>query len=252
MHRPACVGSATVGPEPMVWGSSPGTSEMASVSMRARARCLAQAAALDARQVPAHRVHLMNVGAAFEKTARQRRLGGEIEAGRRRRPKRRSSARQEHENQIAEARPTAARSRARSAASWLAASGVGWRASSRSKPFVVATVERSLHSHAERVDQSFDASAACRASGSAPRHATAIAAAALPTARTIRRPPSGKRGQMLRQDMWRDAPPKRRHHTSAFRRLRAVPVMAPSITLVVRSAECRTSTGCRAASAARR
>ena len=43
----------------------------------ARGRGLAQAPALDARDVPAHRVHLVDVGAAFEQPARQRRLGVE-------------------------------------------------------------------------------------------------------------------------------------------------------------------------------
>ena len=57
------VASGTVGPEPMVAGSSPGTSEMASVSMRAGVALL-QPPALDARDVPPHRVHLVDVGAA--------------------------------------------------------------------------------------------------------------------------------------------------------------------------------------------
>ena len=75
---PSVLGSATVGPEPMVAGSSPGTSEIASVSIGA-ARRLAQTAALDARDMAADRVHLVDIGAAFEEPARQGGLGGKIE-----------------------------------------------------------------------------------------------------------------------------------------------------------------------------
>ena len=94
------VGSGTVGPEPMVAGSSPGTSEMASVSMRRR-RGLAQPAALDARDVAAHGVHLVDVGAALEQPARQPGLVGEREAGGGRGPECGGAARQQHEHEVA-------------------------------------------------------------------------------------------------------------------------------------------------------
>ena len=66
-----------------------------------RSSGLAQAAALDARDVAAHRVHLVDVGAALEEPARQPGLGGEREAGGGRGPQRGGAARQQHQDEIA-------------------------------------------------------------------------------------------------------------------------------------------------------
>ena len=71
------VGSATVGPEAIDAGSSPGTSEMRSVTTRGRIGGGGEPAALDRREVLAHRVHLADVGAAGEQRAVDRLLVGE-------------------------------------------------------------------------------------------------------------------------------------------------------------------------------
>ena len=55
------VGSATVGPEAITAGSSPGTSEMSEADDRAGARRGGEPAALDRREVLAHAVHLADV-----------------------------------------------------------------------------------------------------------------------------------------------------------------------------------------------
>ena len=57
-HPRASVGSGTVGPEPITAGSSPGTSEIASVTTRAGCARARQPSALDAREMLAHRVDL--------------------------------------------------------------------------------------------------------------------------------------------------------------------------------------------------
>ncbi len=123
------VGSGTVGPEPITAGSSPGTSEIASVSTRAGCARLRQPSALDAREMLSHRVDLADVGAGAQQRPRHRLLVGERQSLRRRDPVGRRAARQQHQHQIV--RPGAvgqARAPARRPAS-PAASGIGWPAS---------------------------------------------------------------------------------------------------------------------------
>ena len=192
------VGSATVGPEPMVAGSSPGTSEMASVSIGA-ARGLAQAAALDARDVAAHRVHLVDVGAALEEAARQAGLGGE----RRGRPPAPPTAPRR--------RPTAAPARDRAAVAvghkrerrarprWtLASSGVGCRAET-----ISMTLGRDAGKRLRRAvrgrGEAGDAVEAPRARGSAPPPPPPWRRPPCRRRRRSSRPRSGGGGRWARQ-----------------------------------------------------
>ena len=98
------MGSGTVGPDPITAGSSPGTSEIASVTSRAGLMPLGQAAALDAREMLAHGVDLGDRRARCEQRAGQRLLLGEREARRRRDPVRGRAARHQHERQDRPAR----------------------------------------------------------------------------------------------------------------------------------------------------
>ena len=76
-HRARVVGSATVGPEPMTDGSSPGTSEISSVTTFARMRRGGEPPALDRGQVLAHAIHLGDVGAGFQQRLVDRLLVGQ-------------------------------------------------------------------------------------------------------------------------------------------------------------------------------
>ena len=111
-RRRASVGSGTVGPEPITAGSSPGTSEIASVTTRAGCARARQPAALDAREMLAHRVDLADVGARAQQRPRHRLLVGERESGGRRDPVRRCAARQQHQHQIVRVRAIGERERA--------------------------------------------------------------------------------------------------------------------------------------------
>ncbi len=79
----------------MTAGSSPGTSEIAKVRTRGRRGGGGEAAALDRREVLAHRVDLADRRAAAQECARHRLLVGQGEPRRRQREERRSAARDE-------------------------------------------------------------------------------------------------------------------------------------------------------------
>ena len=99
-HRPASSGSGTVGPEPITAGSSPGTSEIASVTSRGRCGARGEPAALDAREMLAHGVDLADRGAGAQQCPRHRLLLRQRQARGRRDPVGRGAARQQHQHQV--------------------------------------------------------------------------------------------------------------------------------------------------------
>ena len=107
------VGSATVGPEPMTEGSSPGTSEMTKVTTRAGRGGGGEPAALDGREMLAHAIHLRDRRAAFEQRPVDLLLVGEGQAGGGERQQRRGAARDQAEHEIIGREPAHRRQDAR-------------------------------------------------------------------------------------------------------------------------------------------
>ena len=126
------VGSATVGPEPMTEGSSPGTSEMTRVTTRAGAAAAASRPPLMAERCLRTQFISVDRRPGFEQRPVDLLLVGEGQAGRRPAPaaprRRPRSGRARDRRRVSP--PTAARMRAAAAAP--AASGTGWEASTTS------------------------------------------------------------------------------------------------------------------------
>ena len=123
------VGSGTVGPEPITAGSSPGTSEIASVTTRAGGRARASRPPLMRERCFRTRVDLADVGARAQQRPRHRLLVGERQA---RAPARSSWPTRRRRAAPAPDRPAPAPSASasvRAAAARPAASGTGWPAS---------------------------------------------------------------------------------------------------------------------------
>ncbi len=116
-RRRRCVGSGTVGPEPITAGSSPGTSEIRRLTTSRRMGRGGEPPALDRREMLAHGVHLADVGAGGEQRPVDRLLVVERQA---RRPAARAAPRRRPRSGRAPDRPApapAASARMRAAAS---------------------------------------------------------------------------------------------------------------------------------------
>ena len=94
------VGSGTVGPEAMTAGSSPGTSEIASVTICAGAAAAASRPPLIAERCLRTQLISPMVAPAAQQRARHRLLVVERQARRRQRQQRRAAARDEHQHEI--------------------------------------------------------------------------------------------------------------------------------------------------------
>ena len=126
------VGSATVGPEPITDGSSPGTSETIRVTTRAGQARRRQAAALDRRQVLAHAVDLADRRAAAQQRAPICRSSASVDARRRQAEQRRAAAGDQAEDEIVGAEAARPRDDALPPRARPASSGTGWAASTTS------------------------------------------------------------------------------------------------------------------------
>jgi hypothetical protein len=122
--------SATVGPDAMTLGSSPTTSEMDRRRSAAGAR--REPAALDRRQVLAHGVQRVNVGARRSRRGRRALVVERDAVGRHRHQRRRAAGDQDEQRLVALER-RGQRERLRPAAS-LAAVGSGWPPTISSNP----------------------------------------------------------------------------------------------------------------------
>ena len=94
------VGSATVGPEAMSIGSSPGTSERSSVTTLGRMASGREAPALDGRKMAAHAVHLADARARLQQRAVDRLLVVERQVSQRGDEQRRAAAGNEAQHEI--------------------------------------------------------------------------------------------------------------------------------------------------------
>ena len=98
------VGSGTVGPDPITAGSSPGTSEIASVATAAGIGAARQPPALDAGEMLAHGVDVADPGTGLEQSTVDGLLFGERQPGDRSNPVGRCPARHQHQHEIAGSR----------------------------------------------------------------------------------------------------------------------------------------------------
>ena len=169
------LGSGSVGPEAIAAGSSPGMSEITSVTTRAGRGRGGQPAALDRRQMLADDVHLGDGRAAGAAAPVDRLLVGERHVAGRQRHQRRAAAGDQRDHQIVRASPRTAASISRAARS-LAASGTGCAASRIS----MRPAERRSRSGSRRARQIH-----VRPGASSP---AAMAAEALPAPTTMQRP----------------------------------------------------------------
>ncbi len=117
-------GSATPGPEPMTERSSPTTSEIAKRERRSSA-CCGELPALDAREMLAQRVQLLNISPAAHRAIDRRPLVVERDAVRWKREQRRRAAGQEEQQHVRLVPCAAAIAIARLPASTLRSSGSG-------------------------------------------------------------------------------------------------------------------------------
>ena len=99
-QSPNVVGSGARGPEAIVPGSSPTTSERIRAAHPRGRQQTCQSAALDARQVFADSIQFINVGAVLEQKPRACQLVLQRDAFRRGNKQRRSASRKEAENEI--------------------------------------------------------------------------------------------------------------------------------------------------------
>ena len=172
------VGSATVGPEPMVAGSSPATSEMARVTRVRRRRGGGEPAALDRREMLAHRIDLADVGARCKQGAGHGLLVSQSQTRRRQAEQGRRPAGQQKQHQVV--RPGRAAPCSRMCRGRLGAGPVGHRMRRLEDADRPARHRMAV----ARDDQPFDRAQ----SGQVSSTVRAMAAAALPAPSTTVRP----------------------------------------------------------------